>query len=261
MTLWAGRVGGTGLAPEVWDFLRAPDDELLPYDLQGTLVHAQRLHAAGLPDRRGAGRGRARGSARSRSRSVMPADEDVHSRDRAAARPARAEDPRRPLAQRPGRRRRPALRRDACAEADAALVRLARRDPRAAPSAEAATPMPGYTHLQRAQPVTLGHHLLALGRDARARPGPLRVRRRPGDALAARRGRARRLDAAAAAAARTRCATRSTRSPTATSSSTTSTPPPCSSRTSRGSARSSCSGPARSSASRGCPSSPRPARR
>ena len=28
-------------------------------------------------------------------------------------------------------------------------------------AAEAATPMPGYTHLQRAQPVTLGHHLLA----------------------------------------------------------------------------------------------------
>jgi argininosuccinate lyase len=27
--------------------------------------------------------------------------------------------------------------------------------------AESATPMPGYTHLQRAQPVTLGHHLLA----------------------------------------------------------------------------------------------------
>ena len=27
--------------------------------------------------------------------------------------------------------------------------------------AEAATPMPGYTHLQRAQPVSLGHHLLA----------------------------------------------------------------------------------------------------
>ncbi len=28
-------------------------------------------------------------------------------------------------------------------------------------SAEIATPMPGYTHLQRAQPVTVGHHLLA----------------------------------------------------------------------------------------------------
>ena len=84
--------------------------------------------------------------------------------------------------------------------------------------------MPGYTHLQRAIPVTLGHHLLAwvemLERD-RAR---LRVRRRAGGAVAARRGRARRLDAAAAAAARTRCATRSTPSPTATSRSTTSTP-------------------------------------
>ncbi|EQD39147.1 argininosuccinate lyase, partial [mine drainage metagenome] len=27
--------------------------------------------------------------------------------------------------------------------------------------AEATTPLPGYTHLQRAQPITLGHHLLA----------------------------------------------------------------------------------------------------
>ena len=62
--------------------------------------------------------------------------------------------------------------------------------------------MPGYTHLQRAIPVTLGHHLLAwvemLERD-RAR---LRFAGRAGDALAARRRRARRLDAAAPAAAR-----------------------------------------------------------
>ena len=33
------------LAPEVWEFLRASDDELLPYDVQGTLLHAERLHA------------------------------------------------------------------------------------------------------------------------------------------------------------------------------------------------------------------------
>ena len=51
--------------------------------------------------------------------------------------------------------------------------------------AEADTPMPGYTHLQRAQPVTVGHHLLAwvemLERDrarfafagAQAAPSPL----------------------------------------------------------------------------------------
>ncbi|HXH95586.1 MAG TPA: hypothetical protein VNH40_00115, partial [Gaiellaceae bacterium] len=50
MTLWAGRVGGTELAPEVWEFLRASDDELLPYDVQGTLLHAERLHAAGYLD-------------------------------------------------------------------------------------------------------------------------------------------------------------------------------------------------------------------
>jgi argininosuccinate lyase len=50
--------------------------------------------------------------------------------------------------------------RDACAEADAAIrafagVVLARAEE------DAETPMPGYTHLQRAQPVTVGHHLLA----------------------------------------------------------------------------------------------------
>src|SRR6478736_7185266 len=47
LTLWAGRVEGR-LAPEVWEFLRAHDAELLPYDCEGTLRHAGRLHAAGL---------------------------------------------------------------------------------------------------------------------------------------------------------------------------------------------------------------------
>src|SRR5947208_14631881 len=47
--LWSGRVGGE-LAPEVWDFLHADDAELLPYDLQATLLHAQRLHSAGILD-------------------------------------------------------------------------------------------------------------------------------------------------------------------------------------------------------------------
>ncbi len=49
LTLWAGRVT-TGLAPEVWAFLRADDAELLPYDLQATLLHAGRLHEAGILD-------------------------------------------------------------------------------------------------------------------------------------------------------------------------------------------------------------------
>src|SRR5207302_4161068 len=74
--------------------------------------------------------------------------------------------------------------RDACAEADAAIrafaaVILDRAD------ADAETPMPGYTHLQRAQAVTVGHHLLAwiemlerdltrfAAADAAAAPSPL----------------------------------------------------------------------------------------
>jgi argininosuccinate lyase len=49
VTLWSGRVGNE-LAPEVWEFLHADDAELLPYDVQGTLLHAERLHVAGLLD-------------------------------------------------------------------------------------------------------------------------------------------------------------------------------------------------------------------
>src|SRR5204863_2507567 len=74
--------------------------------------------------------------------------------------------------------------RHACVEADAALAAFAAAILEQA-EAEAATPMPGYTHLQRAQPVTVGHHLLAwaemLERDrarfafaaAQAAPSPL----------------------------------------------------------------------------------------
>ena len=46
-SLWAGRVASS-LAPEVQAFLRADDAELRPYDCRATLVHARRLHRAGL---------------------------------------------------------------------------------------------------------------------------------------------------------------------------------------------------------------------
>ncbi len=49
MTLWAARTGVT-LDPDVDAFLRAEDDELLPYDCAATAVHAQRLHAVGILD-------------------------------------------------------------------------------------------------------------------------------------------------------------------------------------------------------------------
>ena len=156
MTLWAGRVDAQ-LAPEVWEFLKVDDAELLPYDVKGTLLHAERLHAAGLLDDSELTDVRETLAALD---SVDPAAEDVHSFIEAelgaVGRKIHA-----------GRSRNDqvaaALRlyvEDACAEADRALVAFASAILEHA-AADAATPMPGYTHLQRAQPVTLGHHLLA----------------------------------------------------------------------------------------------------
>jgi argininosuccinate lyase len=156
VTLWAGRVDAQ-LAPEVWEFLKADDAELLPYDVRGTLLHAERLHAAGLLDDAELAEVRATLATLD---TVDPAAEDVHSFIEAelgaVGRKIHA-----------GRSRNDqvaaALRlyvEDACAEADRALVAFAAAILEHA-AADAATPMPGYTHLQRAQPITLGHHLLA----------------------------------------------------------------------------------------------------
>jgi argininosuccinate lyase len=180
MTLWAGRVGG-GLAVEVWEFLRGHDAELLPYDCAATLEHARRLHAARILDDGELAEVEAK---LSEIEAVGPEDEDVHS-----AIERQLGDVGRKI--HAGRSRNDqvaaALRlyvRDACREADEAIrgfcvvvLDLA--------EAEAETPMPGYTHLQRAIPVTVGHHLLAwvemlerdLARfaaaDAAATPSPL----------------------------------------------------------------------------------------
>ena len=156
MTLWAGRVAGE-LAPEVWEFLRGDDAELLPYDAAATLEHAKRLHAAGILDDEELADAEARLDA---LEPPGPEDEDVHS----AIERQLGEVGRKIHA---GRSRNDqvaaAMRlyvRAACAEADewirvfgAAILDRA--------DAEADTPLPGYTHLQRAIPVTVGHHLLA----------------------------------------------------------------------------------------------------
>jgi argininosuccinate lyase len=160
MTLWAGRVGGA-LDPAVWEFLRGDDGELLPYDCEATAEHAVRLHAAGLlteaelievenllaeiaqdPD------------------GYLPSDEDVHSsiERRLGVLGRRIHAGRSRNDQVAAAFRLYVL--DAASEAreeiDAlGLVILSFAE------AEAETLMPGYTHLQRGQPVTLGHHLLA----------------------------------------------------------------------------------------------------
>jgi argininosuccinate lyase len=190
VTLWAGRVGGE-LAPEVWEFLRASDDELLPYDVQGTLLHAERLHAAGLLDDVELTEVR---ETLAELHEVEGGDEDVHSfierRLGEVGRKIHA-----------GRSRNDqvaaAMRLyvvDACDEAADALGAFARAL-LARAAAEANTALPGYTHLQRAIPVTFGHHLLAwcemLERDrdrfafaqAQATPSPLGAGARAGSTL------------------------------------------------------------------------------
>jgi argininosuccinate lyase len=156
VTLWSGRVGAE-LAPEVWEFLHADDAELLPYDVQGTLLHVERLHSAGILDDAELEEVR---ETLARLTTVDPAAEDVHSYIEAEL----GEVGRKIHA---GRSRNDQVATafrlyvaDACAEAEAALAGFAHAILERAVE-ETATQMPGYTHLQRAQPVTLGHHLLA----------------------------------------------------------------------------------------------------
>ena len=161
MTLWSGRVGRE-LDPAVAAFLRADDAELLPYDCEATAIHARRLHDAGLLDAGELAEAERRLAEIRLSccQQLSPEDEDVHS----AIERLLGEVGRKIHA---GRSRNDqvaaALRlyvAAAAVEARAAIVDFAgtildRADK------DAETPMPGYTHLQRAQPVTVGHHLLA----------------------------------------------------------------------------------------------------
>jgi argininosuccinate lyase len=160
VTTWKGRVGQE-LDPQVWEFLRADDAELLPYDCEATAEHARRLAEAGLltADELDEAESRLAEIAQS-PEGYLDSDEDVHS----AIERLLGDVGRKIHA---GRSRNDqvaaALRLyvlDACAEARDAIDSLALVILSFAES-EAATVMPGYTHLQRAQPVTLGHHLLA----------------------------------------------------------------------------------------------------
>jgi argininosuccinate lyase len=191
VTVWSGRVGGR-LAPEVWEFLRGDDAELLPYDLQATLLHAERLHSAGILDDTELAEVAEKLAG---IEALDEVDEDVHSSiERQLGEVGRKIHA--------GRSRNDQVAAAfrlyvaaACAEADAALAEFARAILVRAEE-ETETAMPGYTHLQRAQPVTLGHHLLAwvemLERDrarfgfahAQASPSPLGAGALAGSTLA-----------------------------------------------------------------------------
>jgi argininosuccinate lyase len=182
VTLWAGRVD-SALAREVWNFLRVQDDELLTYDLEATYMHAERLHAAGLLTDDELDQLEERLSLISIA-DIDKADEDVHS----AIERLLGDIGRKIHAGRSRNDQVAAAFRlyvaDACRDMIFLLGKLAAVVLTRAEE-EADTPMPGYTHLQRAIPVTLGHHLLAwvemLERDrdrfrhaaAAAEPSPL----------------------------------------------------------------------------------------
>jgi argininosuccinate lyase len=158
VTLWAGRVDSE-LAPEVWELVKAADAEIFRYDIAGTRLHAQRLAAAGILDEHELGEVEERLSSIDSSM-IEETDEDVHSAIERLLGPVGRKI-------HAGRSRNDQVvtafrlwTLDACAEARAGIEALAAvLLDRAEEHAE--TLMPGYTHLQRAQPVTLGHHLLA----------------------------------------------------------------------------------------------------
>lgn len=160
MTTWSGRVEGS-LDQHVWEFLRADDAELLPYDCEATAEHARRLAEAGILDAEELDEAETRLAEIAQDPSgYLETDEDVHS----AIERLLGEVGRKIHAGRSRNDQVVAAFRlyvlDACAEAREAIDALALVCLSFAET-EAATVMPGYTHLQRAQPVTLGHHLLA----------------------------------------------------------------------------------------------------
>jgi argininosuccinate lyase len=158
VTLWAGRVDSE-LAPEVWELVKAADAELFPYDVEGTRLHARRLAVAGILEAGELAEVEARLSALDASM-IEETDEDVHSAIERLLGPVGRKI-------HAGRSRNDQVvtafrlwTLDACAEATVGIESfVAVLLDRAEEHAE--TLMPGYTHLQRAQPVTLGHHLLA----------------------------------------------------------------------------------------------------
>src|SRR5439155_9435083 len=168
--LWGSRFK-KGLLPELETFTSSleVDYELLRFDVAGSIAHARGLRAAGLltaPQLRSIERGlrRVLKEAAAPGFEIRPSDEDVHT---LVERRLTEIDPDAGARLHTGRSRNDQVALDlrlwcraACAELGGRLAALAAALAEKAQD-HADWPMPGYTHLQRAQPVTVGHHLLA----------------------------------------------------------------------------------------------------
>jgi argininosuccinate lyase len=167
--LWGGRFSGK-LLPELERFSSSleVDFDLYPYDIAGSVAHARGLAAAGIikPAQLSAierGLRRIRRELDAGDLDLIDTDEDIHTvveRRLTEITPAGA-------SLHAGRSRNDQVVLDLrlyCRAASAAGVEAAALVVAAlagAAARHADWAMPGYTHLQRAQPVTLGHHLLA----------------------------------------------------------------------------------------------------
>jgi argininosuccinate lyase len=144
------------------------DFELYPFDIAGSVAHARGLAAAGIIKRTQLtaierGLRRVKRELDDGMFEFAPTDEDIHTaieRRLTELTPAGA-------SLHAGRSRNDQVATDlrlycrlACATGVDAIAVLVDELGRVA-AGHAGWPMPGYTHLQRAQPVTLGHHLLA----------------------------------------------------------------------------------------------------
>lgn len=167
--MWGGRFR-RGLLPELERFSSslAIDFELYPYDIAGSIAHARALAAAGVLSKPQLsaierGLGRVKRELDSGDFKFAASDEDIHT----AIERRLTEITPHGARLHAGRSRNDQVAldlrlycRDAAREAIASLAGLV--DALAVKaSAHAGWLMPGYTHLQRAQPVTLGYHLLA----------------------------------------------------------------------------------------------------
>ena len=167
---WGGRFEG-GMDDLTRDYTAGADQSLYEHDIAGSVAHARMLGKQGIIPAQDAeaiigGLAAVLDDFRAGRVTWRPELEDIHTHIEALLREkigdaagrlhtARSRNDQVALLNR-------LLVRQLCDEAAAAAARLvavlcdlAER--------HAADPMPGYTHVQRAQPITLGHHLLAYG--------------------------------------------------------------------------------------------------
>ncbi len=187
---WGGRFEES-MGSLTRDYTAGIDRDLYEHDIAGSIAHARMLGKTGIipmddADALVAGLGRVRDRFRAGEVIWRPELEDIHTHVEALLREEAGEVA--------GRLHTARSRNDQVALLNRMLVREQCDLAIAAAGVlietlcglaevHAADPMPGYTHLQRAQPVTLGHHLLAYGemllrdrdrfRDCRARTNVL----------------------------------------------------------------------------------------